>query len=205
MNLKVTVRVSSWFLTVWPAHRAAITSALAVSGPAVRGSLPGTPMPLSTRIHVTRDTRLDGDRDHDPGPGPAARLARRRQPGPGYHSPSKIKSLAQAAGMGAGYQGLGATAVSACICLYHCHIVCMPYVYVCMCMYPQSFGGKIAKYEMSYRMYVACMLYHDSVVTVFKLPQYHVLVFKFRVRCRRVSGCRRSRWRGRCCTVTAAQ
>ena len=140
MNLKVTVRVSSWFLTVWPAHRAAIASALAVSGPAVRGSLPGTPMPLSTRIHVTRYTRLDGDRDHYPGP--AARLARRRQPGPGYHSPSKIKSLAQAAGMGAGYQGLDATAVSACICLYHCHIVCMPYVYVCMCMYPQLFGGK---------------------------------------------------------------
>jgi hypothetical protein len=109
MNLKVTVRVSSWFLTVWPAHRAAIASALAVSGPAVRGSLPGTPMPLSTRIHVTRDTRLDGDRDHHDDPGPAARLARRRQPGPGYHSPSKIKSLVQAAGMGAGYQGLGAT------------------------------------------------------------------------------------------------
>ncbi len=33
-------------------------------------------------------------------------------------------------------------------------------------MYPQSVGGKIIKYEMSYRMYVACMLY---VFYVFRL------------------------------------
>jgi hypothetical protein len=32
-------------------------------------------------------------------------------------------------------------------------------VYACMCMYPQSSGEKIVKYEMSYCMYVACMLH----------------------------------------------
>ena len=41
------------------------------------------------------------------------------------------------------------------------------YMSVCVCI---LLGEKIGKYEMSYRMYVACMLYHDSVVTVFKLP-----------------------------------
>ena len=52
------------------------------------------------------------------------------------------------------------------ICMYLS--VSLPYLYVyrmyvsvfaCMCMYPQWFGKKIVKNEMSYCMYVACMLY----------------------------------------------
>ena len=88
------------------------------------------------------------------------------------------------------------------VCIIAILYVCRMYMSVCVCIL-NHLGGIIAKYEMSYRMYVACMLYHDSVVTVFKLPQYHVLVFKFRRR--RVSGCRRRRWRGSGCTVTVAQ
>ena len=50
------------------------------------------------------------------------------------------------------------------VCIIAILYVCRMYMSVCVCIL-NHLGEKIAKYEMSYRMYVACMLYHDSVVT----------------------------------------
>jgi hypothetical protein len=88
-----------------------------------------------------------------------------RAAGPRYQSPSKVEGLAEAAGLRAGCNGS--------ICMHLS--VSLPYLYVyrmylsvyaCMCMYPQSFGEKNVKYEMSYSMYVACVfnafIYSDS-------------------------------------------
>ena len=126
-----------------------IASALATSGPAVRGSLTGTPVPqpgswASARHHD------DGDSGPvTPGPAPGRPVTMTPTPPPpalptaacgpraaglGYQSPSKIEGAA----------GLPGPGCHGSICMYLS--VSLPYLYVyrmymsvfaCMCMYPQ--------------------------------------------------------------------
>ena len=97
-----------------------IASALATSGPAVRGSPTGTPVP-QPGSWASRHHHYDGDSPVTvtPTPPPPAlptAACGPRAAGLGYQSPSKIEGAA----------------ISACICLYHCHI-CM--YTVCLCRY----------------------------------------------------------------------
>jgi len=90
-------------------------------------------------------------------PGLGRRVAR-GPPARGIRAPPRLRAWLRPLGW-----ELTATAVSACICLYHCHIcmyavcICL-YMHVCVCIL-NHLEKKIVKYEMSYRMYVACCMY----------------------------------------------
>ena len=106
-----------------------IASALATSGPAVRGSLTGTPVP--------QPGSWASARHHDDGDSGDSRAG----PRPAGHDDTDAAAAGAPDGLRElpGCQGLGATAVSACICLYHCHIcmytvcICL-YLHVCVCI-----------------------------------------------------------------------
>ena len=117
-----------------------IASALSTSGPAVRGSLTGTPVPQPGSWASRHPSHDDGDSPVTavtPTPPPPAlptAACGPRAAGLGYQSPSKIEGAA----------GLPGPGCHGSICMYLS--VSLPYLYVyrmymsvfaCMCMYPQ--------------------------------------------------------------------
>ena len=127
-----------------------IASALATSGPAVRGSLTDNPVPQpgswASRHHPSHH-----DSDDHYGDSPRRRVARGR-PAWGIRAPLRLRGLP-------GCQGLGATAIYACICLYPCHIcmytvcICL-YLHVCVCIL-----NDLGKKSLSMKCHIACMLH----------------------------------------------
>ncbi len=145
-----------------------IASTLAASGPAVRGSLQGAPVPPWTRAASDSSVRVGPRCDTSGAPCSGRSLGRRvarGRPTRGIRAHPWLRAWQRPLGW-----ELAATAVSAFICPYQCHIcmytvcICL-YLHVCVCVLNQL-GKKVFKYEMSYCMYVACLLY---VFYVFRL------------------------------------
>ena len=126
-----------------------IASALATSGPAVRGSLTGTPVP--------QPGSWASARHHDDGDSGDSRAG----PRPAGHDDTDAAAAGAPDGLRElpGCQSLGATAVFACIRLYHCHIcmytvcICL-YLHVCVCIL-----NDLEKKSLSMKCHIACMLH----------------------------------------------